>query len=83
MNDSILVPFLGVISLVVGLLTVIYRLYAHPLAEFPGPRLAVATFLYEFYYDVVKGGMYIWEIERMHEKYGTSSRSSDETESTQ
>lgn len=83
MNDSILVPVLGVISLVVGLLTVIYRLYAHPLAGFPGPRLAVATFLYEIYYDVVKGGMYIWEIERMHEKYGTFSRSSDETESTQ
>jgi hypothetical protein len=36
------------------------------------PKLAAATFLYEFYYDVIKGGMYIWEIERMHEKYGTS-----------
>lgn len=49
---------------------VIYRLVAHPLANFPGPKLAAATFLYEFYYDVVKKGMYIWEIERMHEKYG-------------
>lgn len=49
---------------------VFYRLYSHPLASFPGPRLAAATFLYEFYYDVVKGGMYIWEIERMHEQYG-------------
>lgn len=49
---------------------VIYRLYAHPLASFPGPRLAAATFLYEFYFDVIKGGMYIWEIERMHEQYG-------------
>ncbi|KAJ5689940.1 hypothetical protein N7462_004332 [Penicillium macrosclerotiorum] len=49
---------------------VIYRLNAHPLAAFPGPKLAAATFLYEFYYDVIKGGMYIWEIERMHEKYG-------------
>lgn len=82
MDDSILVPVLGVISLVVGLLTATYRLYAHPLAEFPGPKIAAATFLYEFYYDVVKGGMYIWEIERMHEKYGTSASSSDETELT-
>lgn len=49
---------------------VIYRLYAHPLANFPGARLAAATFLYEFYFDVIKGGMYIWEIERMHEQYG-------------
>ncbi|KAJ5152129.1 hypothetical protein N7492_010424 [Penicillium capsulatum] len=49
---------------------VVYRLYAHPLAHFPGPRLAAATFLYEFYYDVLGRGMYIWEIERMHQQYG-------------
>jgi hypothetical protein len=48
----------------------VYHLYFHPLSKFPGPKLAAATFLYEFYYDVVKSGMYIWEIERMHEKYG-------------
>jgi hypothetical protein len=53
-----------------GLRVVIYRLYAHPLAGFPGPKLAAASFLYEFYYDVIKSGMYLWEIERMHEKYG-------------
>lgn len=53
-----------------GLRIVIYRLSAHPLAGFPGPKLAAATFLYEFYYDVVKRGMYIWEIERMHQEYG-------------
>ncbi|KAJ5826070.1 hypothetical protein N7474_003208 [Penicillium riverlandense] len=47
-----------------------YRLNGHPLASFPGPKLAAATFLYEFYYDVLKGGMYLWEIERMHEIYG-------------
>ncbi|KAJ5653763.1 Benzoate 4-monooxygenase cytochrome P450 [Penicillium lividum] len=49
---------------------VVYRLYAHPLSGFPGPKLAAATFFYEFYYDIVKNGMYLWEIERMHEKYG-------------
>ncbi|KAJ5587589.1 uncharacterized protein N7459_003354 [Penicillium hispanicum] len=56
--------------LVLAVRIVTYRLYGHPLRGFPGPKLAAATFLYEFYYDVVKGGMYIWEIERMHEKYG-------------
>lgn len=81
MNDSMLVLVLGVVALVLGLFTVVYRLYAHPLAGFPGPKLAAATFLYEFYYDVIKGGMYIWEVERMHEKYGTSTRLLDETES--
>lgn len=72
MDNSVLVFLVGATALVLGLLTIIHRLYVHPLAGFPGPKLTAATFLYEFYYDVIKGGMYIWEIERMHEKYGTS-----------
>ena len=48
----------------------IYRLYLSPLAKFPGPKLAALTLWYEFYYDVIKRGMYIWEIEKMHQKYG-------------
>jgi hypothetical protein len=51
----------------------IYRLYFHPLSKFPGPKLAAVSYLPEVYYDVLKGGMYIWEIERMHDKYGTCS----------
>jgi len=72
MEHLLLAAALAVLALFVFfcLRVVIYRLYAHPLAGFPGPRLAAATFLYEFYYDVVKSGMYIWEIERMHQKYG-------------
>jgi hypothetical protein len=54
-------------------LRTIYRLQFHPLHKIPGPRLAAATHLVEFYYDVVKGGKYIWEVERMHEKYGLYS----------
>jgi hypothetical protein len=48
----------------------IYRLYLHPLSKFPGPKLAAVSHLYEFYYDVAKGGKFIWEIQRMHEQYG-------------
>ncbi|OJJ46793.1 hypothetical protein ASPZODRAFT_142587 [Penicilliopsis zonata CBS 506.65] len=48
----------------------IYRLYFHPLHTFPGPKIAAATFLYQFFYDAVLGGRYIWEVEKMHEKYG-------------
>ncbi|KAI9806985.1 MAG: hypothetical protein M1833_002643 [Piccolia ochrophora] len=48
----------------------IYRLYLSPLAKFPGPRLAAATFWYEFYYDVIQRGKYTWHLGKLHEKYG-------------
>jgi len=45
----------------------------HPLSRFPGPKLAAASFLYEFWFDFVRGGRYTWEIKQMHEKYGKSA----------
>ncbi|MCJ1396152.1 hypothetical protein MMC18_009041 [Xylographa bjoerkii] len=48
----------------------IYRLYFHPLAKFPGPRLAALTLWYEFYFDVIGGGRYLWKVKELHEKHG-------------
>ena len=47
-----------------------YRLTLHPLAKFPGPRLAAVTFLLEFYHDFFLRGHYIFRIRDMHLKYG-------------
>ncbi|KAE8373545.1 cytochrome P450 [Aspergillus bertholletiae] len=47
-----------------------YRLFFHPLHAFPGPKLAAITSLYEFYYAIVKDGQFIWEVGRLHDKYG-------------
>ena len=63
---------MGALILFIAARILHYRLCMHPLATCPDPKLAAATFLYEFYYDTVKRGMFIWDIERMHEKYGAS-----------
>ncbi|TDZ41567.1 Cyrochrome P450 monooxygenase [Colletotrichum trifolii] len=42
----------------------------HPLSHIPGPKLSAATYMPEFYYDVILFGRYTREIRRMHEQYG-------------
>ncbi|PGH03869.1 hypothetical protein GX51_03857 [Blastomyces parvus] len=49
---------------------VFYRLFFHPLAHIPGPPLAVATYLYEWYYDLYLGGQFIFKLKGLHKKYG-------------
>jgi hypothetical protein len=51
--------------------TIISRLFLHPLAVIPGPKLAALTSWYEFYYDVIQPGQYVWHIQNLHAKYGT------------
>ncbi|PYH94159.1 benzoate 4-monooxygenase cytochrome P450 [Aspergillus ellipticus CBS 707.79] len=55
---------------VICFLRSIYRLYFHPLSKIPGPKLTAITHLYEFYHDVIRRGKFLWEIERMHQRYG-------------
>ena len=48
----------------------VYRLYWSPIAKFPGPKLAAASYLYELYYDIVKRGKYTFKIGELHAQYG-------------
>jgi len=68
-SSSVVASGLLVVCLWIGSV-VLYRLYLHPLAGFPGPRLAAVTTWYEGYYDVVKKGRFTFHLGAIHKKYG-------------
>ncbi|KAF1966836.1 cytochrome P450 [Bimuria novae-zelandiae CBS 107.79] len=51
---------------------IIYRIFLHPLAKFPGPKIAAATRWYEAYYDLRphRPGTFFLELKRLHKIYG-------------
>ncbi|KAI0105086.1 putative cytochrome P450 [Nemania sp. FL0031] len=55
-----------------GLLLGFYRVYLHPLAKFPGPKLTAATGWYETYIDLFQRPRrnFMDEIARLHDIYG-------------
>ncbi len=69
---SFLTARAGLVIVVIWLIyRVFHRLYLHPLAKFPGPKLAIISSLYEFYYDIVRDGQYTFKIQDLHREYGT------------
>ena len=51
----------------------LYRMTLHPLARFPGPKLAALTNLYGVFHDLIKGGdsSYVKKLPSLHDRYGT------------
>ena len=58
--------------------TVIYRLYFHPLAKVPGPRIAAATRGYELWYQGVQHTKFPQKVKELHQQYGPIVRISPE-----
>ena len=59
-----------VVSLLVIVVGAIRRLSFHALSHIPGPKLAALTWWYEFYFDGIKPGRYVFEIQELHKQYG-------------
>jgi cytochrome P450 len=69
MESSILYSIFGACFIYLSF-NIYQRLYLSPIAHFPGPTLAALTYWYEFYYDIILGGQYIWKIKSLHDRYG-------------
>jgi hypothetical protein len=69
-KDLLILPNLLAIVVLWLASLVFYRLLLHPLAKFPGPKLAAVTRYYEAYFDIVQDGQYTFKIADMHKKYG-------------
>ena len=70
-------PSLTTITVSVSTLLLAYTIYAlmsriflSPLRDIPGPKLAALTSWYEFYFDVIQQGRYVWKIKDLHSQYG-------------
>jgi hypothetical protein len=59
-----------VLVIVYPIYLAVTRLYFSPISHIPGPKLVAISGWSEFYYDYFKSGKYIFEIKKMHERYG-------------
>ena len=70
MTLEFLVLYGPVLCVTVLVLRVIYRLTLHPLARFPGPKLAAITNLYAVSYDLSSKDSLVKHLKTLHDKYG-------------
>jgi hypothetical protein len=64
----VIISLIGAVSY--GAYSAISNLYHHPLAKFPGPRLAAVTSLWRAYVEVVQAKSFCHALEDLHKVYG-------------
>ena len=63
--------YLTAVFIVSLLAKIVYRLTFHPLAAFPGPKLAAMTNMYGGFFDLSSGtSSYVKTLPALHAKYG-------------
>lgn len=70
MDLANVISYASLVPLYAFILLIFYRLVLHPLAKVPGPKIAALTGWYEFYWDCLKKGQYVFRIQEMHALYG-------------
>jgi hypothetical protein len=55
----------------------VWRLTLDPIAKSPGPKLAAASFMYEFYYDINLSGQYTFKIKEISREIWSQSPLTD------
>ena len=68
LTDIIL--YFAVLTLIGTTCGAFYRLFLSPIAHIPGPKLAAVTFWYEFFYEVIRPGQFVFKIKELHKQYG-------------
>jgi len=54
------------------ILRAIYRLTLHPLAKFPGPKLAALTSMYAASWDLPVASSFCKHLPELHDRYGAN-----------
>ncbi|KAJ4992818.1 hypothetical protein SVAN01_01522 [Stagonosporopsis vannaccii] len=67
---GLLLPAVAATAIAYAVYAVIYNVYFHPLAEFPGPRLAATTTYWKAYVECVANRSFCHELVSLHAQYG-------------
>lgn len=69
-NASTVATYLALFLFSYKVVIYVQRLFFHPLARFPGPKVCAASRIYEFYWDAWHQGRLWTKLPELHDKYG-------------
>ncbi len=70
LSYSFIFSLLLLLPIVAFVLRALYRITLHPLARFPGPKLAAVTNVYAVSYDLSPNDSLVKHLRTLHDQYG-------------
>lgn len=74
--SAVLLSFVVAVLIVYPVYVVIYNVYFHPLAKFPGPPLACVTIYWKAYVECIANRSFCHYLVELHAQYGETTTSS-------